>query len=77
MATATTSVKKALETQEDLQDRRELVPHDREIRIDLPGTEVPRGRAVLTASGLRLRTGQELDLLVDTAIQGIERAVAD
>ncbi len=35
---------------------------DREIRIDLPETEVPRGRTVLTASALRLRTGQELDL---------------
>src|SRR4051812_12039015 len=35
---------------------------DREIRIDLPGTEVPRGRVVLTTDGLVLGTGTPVDL---------------
>ena len=30
---------------------------DREIRVDLPGTEVPRGRVVLTTDSLVIRTG--------------------
>nr|WP_253945123.1 AAA family ATPase [Nocardioides sp. zg-DK7169] len=41
---------------------------DREIRVDLPGTHVPRGRTVLTTRSLVLRTGArvDLDLLDDT-----------
>nr|WP_242679966.1 ATP-binding cassette domain-containing protein [Nocardioides sp. IC4_145] len=35
---------------------------DREIRVDLPGTAVPRGRAVLTTDGLVLRTGAAVEL---------------
>ena len=35
---------------------------DRAIRIDLPGTEVPRGRLVLTTKDLVLRTGAEVEL---------------
>jgi ATPase subunit of ABC transporter with duplicated ATPase domains len=35
---------------------------DREIRIELPGTEVPRGRVVLTLDGVVLRSGARLDL---------------
>ena len=34
----------------------------RVIRVDLPGTEVPRGRRVLTTDGLVLRTGTRIDL---------------
>ena len=50
------------EARERLETAETRLRDDREIRIDLPGTEVPRGRTVLTASALRLRTGQELDL---------------
>ncbi len=35
---------------------------DREIRIDLPATEVPRGRTVLTTQGLVIRTGAAIEL---------------
>ncbi len=35
---------------------------DRTIRVDLPGTEVPRGRVVLTTDGLVLRTGAAVEL---------------
>jgi ATPase subunit of ABC transporter with duplicated ATPase domains len=35
---------------------------DREIRVDLPGTAVPRGRVVLTTEGLVLRTGTAVEL---------------
>ena len=35
---------------------------DREVRIDLPATAVPRGRVVLTTDGLVLRTGTPVDL---------------
>ncbi|HEU4811392.1 MAG TPA: ATP-binding cassette domain-containing protein [Nocardioides sp.] len=35
---------------------------DRTIRIDLPGTEVPRGRLVLSTEELVLRTGAEVEL---------------
>ena len=35
---------------------------DRRIRVDLPGTEVPRGRLVVTTDGLVLRTGAQVDL---------------
>lgn len=35
---------------------------DRDIRIDLPGTEVPRGRLVLTGVGLVVRGGAAIDL---------------
>ncbi|MGZ4466776.1 MAG: ABC-F family ATP-binding cassette domain-containing protein [Nocardioides sp.] len=35
---------------------------DREIRIELPGTVVPRGRLVLGTEGLVLRTGAAVDL---------------
>ncbi|MDO9455435.1 ABC-F family ATP-binding cassette domain-containing protein [Nocardioides sp.] len=34
---------------------------DREIRVDLPATEVPRGRVVLTTRDLVLRTGARLE----------------
>ncbi len=35
---------------------------DRTIRVDLPGTEVPRGRLVLTTEGLVIRTGAGVEL---------------
>ena len=50
------------DARERLESAESRLRDDREIRIELPGTEVPRGRTVLTASSLRLRTGQELDL---------------
>jgi ATPase subunit of ABC transporter with duplicated ATPase domains len=37
---------------------------DRDIRIDLPGTEVPRGRVVLACEDLVLRNGLAVDLQV-------------
>jgi ATPase subunit of ABC transporter with duplicated ATPase domains len=50
------------EARERLESAEHRLRADRAIRIDLPETEVPRGRRVLTASALRLRTGQQLDL---------------
>ncbi len=41
-----------------------LVREDRTIRVDLPATEVPRGRLVLRTSGLVLRHGLAVDLEV-------------
>jgi ATPase subunit of ABC transporter with duplicated ATPase domains len=38
------------------------VRDDSAIRVDLPGTAVPRGRRVLTTDGLVLRTGRAVDL---------------
>ncbi len=35
---------------------------DRTIRVDLPGTEAPRGRVVLTTDDLVIRTGARVDL---------------
>jgi ATPase subunit of ABC transporter with duplicated ATPase domains len=35
---------------------------DRAIRVDLPATEVPRGRVVLTSNALVIRTGVAVDL---------------
>ncbi|WP_306304599.1 ATP-binding cassette domain-containing protein [Granulicoccus phenolivorans] len=52
-----------------LADAEALVHDDDTIRIDLPGTAVPTDRVVLRLSGVRLRTGQELDL----AVHGPER----
>ena len=49
------------DARERLESAESRLRDDREIRIDFPGTEVPRGRQC-SASGLRLRTGQELDL---------------
>jgi ATPase subunit of ABC transporter with duplicated ATPase domains len=49
------------DVRERLESAENRLRDDRESRIDLPETEVPRGRAVLTASALRLRTGQVLD----------------
>jgi ATPase subunit of ABC transporter with duplicated ATPase domains len=40
----------------------ERLRDDREIRIELPGTEVPRGRVVLETRDLVLRTGQPVEL---------------
>jgi ATPase subunit of ABC transporter with duplicated ATPase domains len=41
-----------------------LLREDREIRIDLPGTEVPRGKVVLICENLVLRNGVEVDLQI-------------
>ncbi|NPC95630.1 AAA family ATPase [Nocardioides sp. zg-DK7169] len=51
-----------------LDDAESRLREDREIRVDLPGTHVPRGRTVLTTRSLVLRTGArvDLDLLDDT-----------
>ena len=43
-------------------DAESRLREDREIRVDLPGTEVPRGRVVLTTLDLVLRTGAAVDL---------------
>jgi ATPase subunit of ABC transporter with duplicated ATPase domains len=52
------------QARERLTDAESLVREDRDIRVDVPGTEVPRGRLVLTAEGLVLGTGAvpELEL---------------
>jgi len=47
-----------------LEEAESRLREDREIRIDLPGTEVARGRTVLTMDGLVLRTGAAVDLEV-------------
>ncbi|GAA5150706.1 ABC-F family ATP-binding cassette domain-containing protein [Nocardioides marinquilinus] len=46
---------------ERLDDAEARLRDDRVVRVDLPATEVPRGRVVLTTSGLVLRTGAEVD----------------
>ncbi|MEV7428573.1 ABC-F family ATP-binding cassette domain-containing protein [Nocardioides sp. NPDC092400] len=48
--------------QERLADAESRLREDREIRVDLPGTEVPRGRVVLTTEALVLRTGAPVTL---------------
>jgi ATPase subunit of ABC transporter with duplicated ATPase domains len=45
-----------------LEDAQSRLREDREIRIDLPATEVPRGRVVLTTHDLVLRTGTTVGL---------------
>ena len=47
---------------ERLDDAETRLRRDATVRIDLPGTEVPPGRVVLTTDGLRLRTGLEVGL---------------
>lgn len=49
---------------ERLDEAESRLREDREIRIDLPGTEVARGSTVLTTDGLVVRTGARLDLEV-------------
>jgi ATPase subunit of ABC transporter with duplicated ATPase domains len=45
-----------------LEEAESRLREDREIRIDLPATAVPRGRVVLTTHDLVLRTGAAVDL---------------
>ncbi len=45
-----------------LDDAATRLRRDQAVRIDLPGTEVPPGRIVLTTRRLRLRTGAVVDL---------------
>ncbi|MDN4172761.1 ABC-F family ATP-binding cassette domain-containing protein [Nocardioides sp. SOB77] len=45
-----------------LEDAEARLREDREIRVDLPGTEVPRGRLVLSTDALVLRTGRAVSL---------------
>jgi ATPase subunit of ABC transporter with duplicated ATPase domains len=47
---------------ERLEDAEGLLRKDRTIRVDLPGTEVPRGRVVLTTDALVIRTGAAVEL---------------
>ena len=47
---------------EDLETAEARLRDDREIRVDLSGTVVPRGRVVLTTDGLVLRNGARVDL---------------
>jgi ATPase subunit of ABC transporter with duplicated ATPase domains len=57
------------EARERLAEAREAVRDDEEIRVDLPATAVPAGRAVLTLRDVRLRGGAHIDL----EIRGPER----
>ena len=50
------------DARERLDDAEARMRRDDAVRIDLPGTEVPPGRIVLTTDGLRLRTGRAVDL---------------
>ena len=50
------------DARERLDDAEARMRRDDAVRIDLPGTEVPPGRIVLTTDGLRLRTGSAVDL---------------
>lgn len=47
---------------ERLEDAQSRLREDRTIRVDLPATDVPRGRVVLTTHDLVLRTGTEVSL---------------
>ncbi|MGW3629589.1 ABC-F family ATP-binding cassette domain-containing protein [Streptomyces sp. NPDC005122] len=59
------------EAKERLDDAVEAVRDDDEIRVDLPYTAVPPGRAVLTLEKLQLRYGARVDGLFD--LRGPER----
>jgi len=50
------------QARERLTDAESLLREDRDIRVDLPGTEVPRGRLVLTTEDLVIRTGGPVEL---------------
>ncbi len=50
------------QARERLTDAEARLREDRDIRVDLPGTEVPRGRLVLTTVDLTIRTGDHVDL---------------
>ena len=52
------------EARSSLAEAEERLRDDDAIRVDLPGTAVPRGRRVLTARGLVLPDGRRLDLEV-------------
>ncbi len=47
---------------ERLDDAENRLREDRSIRVDLPATEVPRGRVVLTTDSLVIRTGAPVEL---------------
>ncbi|WP_166391872.1 ATP-binding cassette domain-containing protein [Nocardioides ochotonae] len=47
---------------ERLEGAEERLREDRAIRVELPATDVPRGRTVLSTAGLVLRTGAAVDL---------------
>ncbi|MEQ4523002.1 ATP-binding cassette domain-containing protein, partial [Nocardioides kribbensis] len=47
-----------------LEEAERRVHDDTAVRVDLPATEVPRGRRVLDTAGLVLRTGAAVDLAV-------------
>jgi ATPase subunit of ABC transporter with duplicated ATPase domains len=57
-----TQQERLAESRARLEEATERVREDREIRVELPGTVVPRGQEVLVLDGVRLRTGQTLDL---------------
>ena len=61
-ATASVHEDRARQARERLGDAEARLREDREIRVDLPGTEVPRGRLVLTTADLVIRTGDAVDL---------------
>ena len=48
--------------QDRLDDAEARLREDRTIRVDLPATEVPRGRVVLTTDSLVIRTGAPVEL---------------
>jgi ATPase subunit of ABC transporter with duplicated ATPase domains len=50
------------QARERLTDAEARLREDRDIRVDLPGTEVPRGRLVLTTDDLVIRTGDPIEL---------------
>ena len=55
-------LEKLEESRQRLTEAEEAVHDDDEIRVDLPGTEVPAGRTVLELRGVRLRGGALADL---------------
>jgi ATPase subunit of ABC transporter with duplicated ATPase domains len=50
------------QARERLTDAEARLREDRDIRVELPGTEVPRGRLVLTTEDLVLKTGDAVEL---------------
>jgi ATPase subunit of ABC transporter with duplicated ATPase domains len=62
-------LEKLEESRQRLTEAEEAVHDDDEIRVDLPGTEVPAGRTVLELRGVRLRGGA----LADLELRGPER----
>ncbi|SDR13543.1 ATP-binding cassette domain-containing protein [Thermostaphylospora chromogena] len=61
------------DAKERLAEAEQAVREEEEIRIELPGTEVPAGRTVLTVTGLRPGRAEPSGVLEELVVRGPER----